>query len=437
MAATADVKFIFDTSSFKKGFATIGAGFNKITTSIKNKTAKISSGVTSLFKKNVQSTKGLTEGTKAVSSGVFSALTKFALLGGAIIGAFSLAKGVLTKFVPEIGVTLGIAKDIFFRNLLFPLRKFLLPILNKILDWTRRNRAAFVKWGAVLVNIFKVVIAGAKLVFNIVKGLFTAVVDSITAVFGKTTNTITEIINVVIFKLATLFAFLEVLLAPAFKAITEVFTGIVTAVKTFASAFIDSFTNVFKKIGGGMDLFGDFGEIVDELLEILDLLAPAFKLIGTILGGVFATVLAVAINQLKTLVGLVKNIILLATGKIKFSKLLSDVGEGLKESKRRLVTGVSATVSEVKEQFKGDKNVNDALITKDGKVIKFNPNDNIIATQGPVGGGVGDVTITFGNTIVQVTEGNAEAAGQNFIRGAGEVLRESLIENLFIKGSRL
>ena len=48
------------------------------------------------------------------------------------------------------------------------------------------------------------------------------------------------------------------------------------------------------------------------------------------------------------------------------------MGEGLKESKRRLVTGVSATVSNVKEQFKGDtKKVNDALITKDGEIKKL------------------------------------------------------------------
>jgi len=432
MPASTDVKFIFDTSSFKKGFDNIRTGFNKITTSIKNKTSQVSSGVSSFFKKNEESTKALTDQTKNVSTGVFNALTKFALLGGAILGAFALAKGALTSFVPEIGATLGIAKDIFFRNLLFPLRKFLLPILNKILDWTRRNRAAFVKWGAVLVNIFKVVIAGAKLVFGIVKGLFTAVVDSITAVFGKTTNTITETINVVIFKLATLFAFLQLLLEPAFKVITKIFTAIIQSVKDFGEGFIKGFSSVFESV----KLFDLLGESLEKVKTLIDELGISmegagvfFKKFGEILGTVVGESVKLTIELVNGLIESITNLVKLLKGDIGVKdfggKILGSITKFNKSIALDIIGGQSP------------KKVNDALITKDGQVIEFNPNDNIIATQSPAGGGVGDVTITFGNTIVQVTEGNAEVAGQNFLRGAGEVLREALIENLFIKGSRL
>jgi hypothetical protein len=75
--------------------------------------------------------------------------------------------------------------------------------------------------------------------------------------------------------------------------------------------------------------------------------------------------------------------------------------------------------------------VHDAIITKTGQVIRTDPDDNIYAKKGGMGG---TVNMNFGNFTFNVTEGNARNAGQNFIGGMEQQIRKMLVNNLVNTG---
>ena len=81
-----------------------------------------------------------TEAIKKILSILFSGFTAF--------------YNKFKEFVPEFTKTFSVASDIFFKNLFWPLRQYLLPYLQKLLDWVRDNRKMFIAWGGVLVNVF-------------------------------------------------------------------------------------------------------------------------------------------------------------------------------------------------------------------------------------------------------------------------------------------
>ena len=82
--------------------------------------------------------------------------------------------------------------------------------------------------------------------------------------------------------------------------------------------------------------------------------------------------------------------------------------------------------------------VNDAIITKDGKVIHTDPQDNIIATKNLSGAGGRSVNLSmnFGNFNFTVTEGNARNAGANFANGLQGQIKNILLDNLVMAGGQ-
>lgn len=89
--------------------------------------------------------KGFGDSSAKMSNAVTAGILKAGAVVGALVGTFKGLGNVL-KRMPEIGQVFGVAKDIFFKNFLFPIRKELLPLLQQLLDWVRDNRAMFVRW---------------------------------------------------------------------------------------------------------------------------------------------------------------------------------------------------------------------------------------------------------------------------------------------------
>jgi hypothetical protein len=137
-----------------------------------------------------------------------------------------------------------------------------------------------------------------------------------------------------------------------------------------------------------------FTGIFDSFMGVLKMVVGFFGIIGTLLG----EGLVILWNRLQILVGI---------GQWLFDALVSVLSASL-----NVLNGIGAWIlSKIKSFFGmggGGKStsVNDALITSDGDIVKFNPNDNIMAFQDPetlgkMGGGGrgGDVYITVEGSV--------------------------------------
>jgi hypothetical protein len=413
MADKGDITFTFDASSFKTGMENISKQMKNLTTNTNNLVQKVSKGTS-------------------------MALVKIGAMATAIVGAFKGAMSVVRDFLPEIGTSFEIAKNIVLKNLLWPLRKELLPMLQKMLDWVRKNRAMFLEWGGVIVNVFKTVQQVFRSIFAMLDPVVKPIKDLIKSIFGDTAKSITDTVNLVLVKIVAFTIFIEDLLRPVFEGIGKVIKGVIEVIKSFAQGFIDGFKKLFddKNGIGALQLLSDTFTSLGKALETI---APAFKFIGELLGTVFAGGINLAIDALKILLFTLKAVYDLIANPKNAGKIFAELGKNLLVSVKDMGAHISKTfggeVDLVKGLFKKDK-VDDAIITKDGKVIKTNPQDSIIATKNP--GGMGksiSLSMSFGDFHLTTTEGNAQTAGENFVRGMERQMRNVLLNNLALEGT--
>lgn len=229
---------------------------------------------------------------------------KLLAIGGLLVGAFQSMKGALMN-MPEIGMTFQVAGDIFMRNFLQPLRQELFPILQNILNWVRDNRAQFVKWGSVVLEVFRVAFMAAKTLFNLVSGAFTQFADTMKGVFGQSAMSIENIIRVVITKVAAIIAFAEILFMPLFEALGRL-VGVVVA------GIIGFFRGVFS---AAEPVIGIIVDIVSEITRLIDIFgkgegkASAFMQIMEMIGQVVGTFIVVAVQRVATAIKYAVNFI--------------------------------------------------------------------------------------------------------------------------------
>ncbi len=176
-----DVAFTFDPQPILKGVD-----------KIQNKMSGMASGFA----------KGASRMSKSISKGIMSAALKI----GTLFLAFKGVQGILRK-MPEVGQAFGIAKDIFLKNLLWPLRKEIMPLLQKMLNWVRDHRTLFIKWGQTLASIFKTVVVVVKEFIKILRRMWTSMSGVIKSIFGDSITSLEELINVMLFKIVALTQF--------------------------------------------------------------------------------------------------------------------------------------------------------------------------------------------------------------------------------------
>ena len=380
--------------------------------------------------------KGMDTGTKKMSGNVAMGIGKFAMIAGAIVGAFKVASSAIQKFVPEIGTTFGIVGKIIGKNLLWPLRQELIPILQKLLNWVAQNRTLFVQFGMVLVNVFKFV----KTTFEVLARLFDPIIQRVRnllkTIFGDTASSITETINIVIFKLTTLMIALESILAPLFEGIGDLLGGVIVAVQNFGKGFIEGFSSVFSPLEELSDYVGTLGTLLTEIGKTLEWLAPLFKTLGNIIGFGVATSLKIMISHAKAAMMVLTGLMQVLRNPDEAADIVKNtfknIGSMYADAGKDIFKGAKETGSDIKGNFTGEK-VDDAIITKDGKVIKTNPEDNIFATKGGMGGKSIEINI-YGPGVLQVTEGNAKQAGSNFAEGVSSKIRDELKTQMVLEG---
>jgi len=360
-------------------------------------------------------------------------LTK--LLGPlAAVGAGLFSISTIMKGIPEIGETFAIAGSIIMRNFFEPLRKEILPILQKILNWVTAHRTDFVKWGSVLVNVFRTVLTAAKVLYTFLSGAVAGLFQGLSKYFGASTKNIEDLFNLLLLKVTVILLFLE----PYIKKIGEVIGSLLEALVGFYKNYIEAYLGgrFFKLI---KEIVGALGELWTAITNINVLgvtLGDVFNKVGLIIGSVVGVAFENLLITLKTVLKVATDLI-----NLDFKKLGSDiVGAGKDIAGNYLGRGKTIFNAVTQKQSK----VEDAIVKSDGSIIHTSPSDTIIATKNtpmvnPGMGGAGGAPVSIGSIVGQiilsVTEGNAKNAGQNFADGLSDKIRAILRKEMAVSGA--
>lgn len=316
----ADLAFTFDPSSILKGVGQINDRMGQMTQNF---------------------TKSAGNLAKGVSRGVMAAAAKIGLL----VAAFKGLSSVVKTYVPEIGEAFNIVKDIFFKNFLFPLRKELMPLLQRLLDWTRQNRARFVQWGQAVANVFRAVISVVKQVIEFARNLLVRIADIFKALFGDQVKTIEEAWNLITAKVAIAAIFIGNILEGIvdwFAQIAEefgprvmdalggvidllwgiiqdiwpaverggkaLFEGVLDSALSFIEGFLSGIDGIREPIQAIFNNIADFIEGLFEPNRFGDKIQDVFRIIGETLGRVFRDITEIVNRYLDPLLDEVANI---------------------------------------------------------------------------------------------------------------------------------
>lgn len=439
--------FDFDVSPFIAGLNKIGRGMDSMTRNAKAMGDTI---------------------TKSVGRAVNGAIVKV----GALFAAFK-SVGAVLKEMPEVGQAFGIAKDVFLKNLLWPLRQEVMPLLQRMLDWTRDNRATFARWGVAVANAFRTAATVAGTLWKVMKSLVDVLANSFQRAFKTSFKSFDEFVNVLSFKVSAVIIYMGMLskqvvadLRPAFDWVVGIagnvigfFTDLVD-VWTRANSNGNSLWTVLQKIGNVFSTLGTFisnavagfreGFIpavsemmtpltdlfgaLDDILNTLGLgdeqgVRGAFKWLGNFLGTGFYVALTLVSETAKNLAQILRDIRDAAEGiQALFGGDFKTAGEklgGALKSASRNQTAVGTEMS----VFSGES-IEDGIVTKGGKVVRMSPQDNVYAFKGefpPASPRArGPLQMSFGPFYVTTTEGNARAAGESFGRGLAGTIRSAM-----------
>jgi phage-related protein len=272
----ADVAFTFDPSQVIGGVDKINAKMGQMAG-------------------NFQKAAGQT--AKAVQRGMMKA----ALLIGGLVAAFKGTVSVIKQYAPEIGEAFNIAKDVFFKNFLWPIRKELMPLLQRMLDWVRKNRARFVQWGQAVANAFKVIVTIAKQVIDWGKQMIRTMAQIFRVLFGDQVRTIEDAWNLLIAKISTVAIFISHLMGSVLSLVGEfinrfgpqlvnIFKGALETVLAFFDGFIRGAAGIKEPL---MEIFQSVVDFVEDLFSpnrFGDRLQDVFATIGETIGFLFERV---------------------------------------------------------------------------------------------------------------------------------------------------
>ena len=438
-----EIKFPFDVIGFQKAV-------NQMSNSVSSIETKLNK-----FGSTMQ---------KSVSKGIMFAAAKIGLL---VKGFKSMMKNM-----PEIGQAFKIAGDIMSKEFFFPIRQLIMPYLQKMLDWVRDHRTLFAKWGQAVADSLKIVINVGKTLWNTLKDVVGILTNSLQKGLGTSFKSLDEFISVLQVKLA----FVTLFIGDAIKALAKKIGPTFEYIIEKGAEILSFFTDLLEAWITGNDTGKNFMNIMDNLYNIFDKIVHAIgDSVASFLQGMLKplkdlsaplSTINDAFQRLLNLFGDGKN-----TGLKKvFSWLGNLVGnqlliafEALAVAIDTVVTGIQTLAQSgtlIKDLFMGDWNalkndwdalkdiwkeygnrtasaggrmlsakkagigINDGIVTKDGKVIRLNPEDNIYAFKGtPMGGITAPMSMVFN---VTVTEGNAQVVGQQL----GYSIHKSFVDRL-------
>lgn len=242
MAETADIAFAFNPNAIINGVKQATAAMSGMTQSVQVIGGQLSSM------------------TSTIASGIGKFAVKLAGIAAAYVGI-----SAIVSRIPEIGEAFSIAGDIFWRNFLYPLRQELLPLLNQMLLWVSNNRAMFVKWGMMLVSVFRILKSAVEGVINLLSAAFRGLSRTLESVFGKVVIDIGAAMKVLLAKVAFIVIALEVLLEPVFELIGKIIGFLLIGLKGAFDGVMES------------SFFRDAGETLEFIYDLLEEIGTAIS----------------------------------------------------------------------------------------------------------------------------------------------------------------
>jgi hypothetical protein len=360
----------------------------------------------------------------------FSAWTvaKGVLIAGLVKAAAMKVWATIQQNIPEIGQTFKIAGDIMAKNLLWPLRLQLIPLLQKLLTWTKDHRADFLKYGVVIANVFKAIMVGVNVAASLLKTFAKA--------FSEAFNikNLSDFINIASLKLALIFGILRAQLEPLVVAIARATAALVKDI-----GLIVKFLNDIGLIRGAITL----------LTELLNVLTDLLNLDFSSFGKGFVTYLKSLKEDTSAYLSgsspekqwekMSKEYKILYEQLPKQQQALFDTkASKVKYSSEYvdLIDEMRRTLPNSHADYKGS--INDGIIKPDGSIIKTDPGDTLIATKNPVTKSSMSNSYSMGEIKVNltVTEGNAQTAGIITGRSIAQTIRAELMNSLVAGGAR-
>jgi phage-related protein len=306
-----DLELTFNPNMFLDGIKKINDGLVSLNQKFQSSADKMNTASTKASKVNKTNMADTGKGVKLFSEGMNSSLNGLLAKVGAIGAAYLGFKSILSR-MPEIGQTFSIAGEILMKNLLWPLRQELMPYLQKVLDWVRENRFRFLQWGTVLVNIFRAIIQVGKAVIDALKPIFDAFSNVTKKMFGNSVKTISDLLNIVLFRLTVVALFMVEILKPVFRAIGKLIEVVYDLGKVFMdnalnfdTSFLGTWTEAFTSLSHAIS------ELIDELTKsevagpILDVLRTVMAMLGKTINIMFVAPLKFAILVLRDFIKLI------------------------------------------------------------------------------------------------------------------------------------
>lgn len=263
-----DVTLTYDPNPFLNGFKQIASSLNSLDNNFQN------------FSNNSE------KRTQKVSASFFQ-ITKAVIIAQTAISLMRKAVSKITENIPELGASFKIAGDVISKNLLWPLRQQLAPLLQGMLNWVRDNRAMFLAWGNVIANIFRVIKGMVVGVWDALKTFWNTFTKAISRSMGTTVKSISEIINLILFKIAVVAAYATAVLQSLAAPIGNLFASLINMVSAFANGFMAGFGSISGVLdnffGLVRDVIGIFAEAGQEK-GFLNLLKDIGAIIGWLVG---------------------------------------------------------------------------------------------------------------------------------------------------------
>ncbi len=251
--------------------------------------------------------------------------------------------------LPELGKTASIAGDIIQRNLFWPLRQELAPLLNKFLAWVRDSRGMFVRWGGYLVGVFRIIKGVIEGIWDFMKRLGQSFNKFIENVFGKSTRTIGQTMNLLLGKIAIVIAFLMTALEPLADAFGKIFGFIFVGIKRFFEGLGSMIAEIIEEVSG---VAKAFSELVDEIFGAGDG-AKVFGDIMFIIGKTIGHVFKIVLYLLKTAIGGIKDLIKWFKETFNYIASAKSIPEGVLRTIESLFTGIGRAAKWVVEALAG------------------------------------------------------------------------------------
>jgi phage-related protein len=265
----------------------------------------------------VQSSEKVAKATQEQTGSMGAAVVaKGVLLAQVVAGLAKKAFSFVMEGIPEIGQAFSIVGDIMKRNFLFPLRKELAPLLQGMLAWVRDHRAMFAQWGMYLVSVFRILKSVIVGFVEIIKNMWSKLSAGIERIFGKTTSTVQDIINLIIVKIAFLVEFAIILFDRLGSFIMKIFFDVLERWKAFTEGFIKGFGSLQPIVNDVINLFQRLSDMILGASGNSSTLLNIMRTLGAVLGTVVKAALLGIIDSLDSfittleLVGLTKDKIL-------------------------------------------------------------------------------------------------------------------------------